>query len=153
MITTRKTVTTIIALSLALTITPAIAGCSLIKNVIETQTGGTVDLGGKGIPKGFPTADVPLISGEVIYGAGIKGSDGQVWNVTIKVADGASFDQIKSQLEGAGFTAADGVGGSTADGGVGTFSSDKYSIAVVVSKDGSNGFVANYTVSTVGSNQ
>ena len=145
----RKTLTTIVALSLALTITPAIAGCSMIEGIIEQQTGGDVDLGGKSIPKDFPTADVPLASGEVIFGAGIKSSDGQAWNVTIKVTDGSSFDQIKSQLEGAGFTAAEGVGGSTADGGVGTFTSDKYGVAVVVSKDSTNGFVANYTVTTI----
>ncbi|CAN5282895.1 hypothetical protein BH11ACT4_BH11ACT4_20450 [soil metagenome] len=146
----RKTITAVIAISLALTITPAIAGCGLVKGVIEQQTGGSVDLGGKSIPKDFPTGEVPLANGEVIYGAGIKGSDGQVWNVTIKVGDGNSFDQIKGQLEGAGFTAADGVGGSTADGGIGTFTNDKYNIAVVVSKDSANGFVANYTVTTVG---
>lgn len=145
----RKTLTTIVALSLALTITPAITGCSMIEGIIEQQTGGDVDLGGKSIPKDFPTADVPLISGDVIYGAGIKSKDGQAWNVTIKVADGASFDQIKSQLEGAGFTAADGVGESNADGGVGTFTGEKYGVAVVVSKDSGNGFVANYTVTTL----
>jgi hypothetical protein len=146
----RKTLTTIVALSLALAITPAISGCSAIEGIIEQQTGGDVDLGGKSIPKDFPTADVPLASGEVIYGAGIKSKDGQVWNVTIKVADANAFDSIKTQLEGAGFTAADGVGGSTANGGVGTFTSEKYSLAVVVSKDPTNGFIANYTVTTVG---
>lgn len=145
----RKSITIVVALSLALAATPAITGCSAIKGVIEQQTGGSVDLGGKSVPKDFPTADVPLISGEVIYGAGIKSTDGQVWNVTIKVGDVGAFDQIKGQLEGAGFTAAEGVGGSTADGGVGTFTSDKYGVAVVVSKDSDNGAVANYTVTTV----
>lgn len=145
----RKSITIVVALSLALAATPAIAGCSVVKGVIEQQTGGNVDLGGKSVPKDFPTADVPLISGEVIYGAGIKSSDGQVWNVTIKVGDVSAFDKIKSQLEGAGFTAAEGVGGSTADGGVGTFTSDKYGVALVVSKDSDNGVVANYTVTTV----
>lgn len=145
----RKTLTVIVALGLALAITPAVAGCGMIKGVIEQQTGGDVDLGGKSIPKDFPTGDVPLADGEVVYGAGIKSSDGQAWNVTIKVSDGSSFDAIKTQLEGAGFTAADGVGGSTADGGVGSFTSDKYGVAVVVSKDGTNGFVANYTVTTL----
>jgi hypothetical protein len=145
----RKSITAILALSLALTITPAIAGCSAIEGIIEQQTGGDVDLGGKSIPKDFPTADVPLTDGEVIYGAGIKGTDGQVWNVTIKVADGSSFDSISSQLTAAGFTAGEGVGGATADGGTGTFQSDKYGVAVIVSKDGNNGFVANYTVTTL----
>ncbi|MCU1579140.1 MAG: hypothetical protein JWP19_1344 [Rhodoglobus sp.] len=145
----RKSITMILALSLAFTIVPAVAGCSVIKNVIDQQTGGDVNLGGKSVPTDFPTADVPLTDGEVIYGAGIKGTDGQVWNVTIKVADGSSFDSITSQLEAAGFTASEGIGGSTADGGTGTFQSDKYGVAVIVSKDGSNGFVANYTVTTL----
>lgn len=148
----RKTITTIVALSLALTIAPAIAGCSMIGGIIEQQTGGQVDLGGKSIPKDFPTADVPLVDGEIVYGAGVKSNDGQVWNVTIKVTDGSSFDAIATQLEGAGLKAADGVGGSTADGGVGTFSNDKYNVAVVVTKDSTNGFVANYTVTTATKN-
>jgi len=145
----RKTLTTIVALSLALTITPAIAGCSVLQGIIKQQTGGDIDLGGKSIPKDFPTADVPLMTGEVVYGAGVKSSDGQAWNVTIKVGAGSSFDQISSQLVGAGFTAADGATSSTADGGVGVFTSDKFNVAVVVSKDSTNGFIANYTVSTL----
>jgi hypothetical protein len=149
----RKSITMILALSLAFTIVPAVTGCSVIKNVIDQQTGGNVNLGGKSIPTDFPTADVPLIHGDVIYGAGIKSADGQVWNVTIKVTDGSSFDSIASQLTAAGFTAGQGIGGSTADGGTGTFQSDKYGVAVIVSKDGNNGFVANYTVTTLQPNQ
>ena len=148
MITSRKRVTVVVALAIALAVTPALSGCSVIKGVIEQQTGGSVDLGGKSIPKDFPTADVPLVDGEVIYGAGIKSSDGQVWNVTIKVADISAFDTIKSKLEGAGFTATDGVSGTTSDGSTGVFQSDKYGVVVVVTKDPKEGAVANYTVTT-----
>lgn len=144
----RKGITIIIAAALALSIAPAVTGCSMIEGVIEQQTGGDVDLGGKSIPKDFP-ADVPLAEGDVVYGAGIKSSDGQAWNVTIKVSGADAFDAITTQLEDAGFTANGGVGGSTADGGTGTFTSDKYGVAVIVSKDADNGFVANYTVTTV----
>lgn len=139
-----------IAIVIALAITPALSGCfgNPIANIINGATGGHVELPGKSVPADFPK-DVPLISGDVIYGLGLKSSDGQGWNVTIKVSDVNAFDTIKSELEGAGFTTNDTIGGTTSDGATGTFASDKYGVVVVVSKDGNNGFVANYTVTTL----
>ncbi|MEP6482729.1 MAG: hypothetical protein ABJA94_12065 [Rhodoglobus sp.] len=144
----RKTITTIIALSLALTITPAIAGCSMISGIVSQQTGGDVNLGGKSVPADFPKA-VPLITGDIVNGSSIKGSDGnEVWNVLIKVSDAKAFDTIKGQLEDAGFTSAEGVGGSTDGGSVGTFSNDTYQIVLTVGKSGSD-TIANYTVAAI----
>jgi hypothetical protein len=150
MSTLRKRLTVPIALIIALAMAPALSGCfgNPIEGIIEGATGGDVDLGGPGIPDGFPTSEVPLIEGEVIYGASIGNDEGKVWNVTIKVADATAFDAIKAKLEGAGFTSQEGMGGVTPDGATGAFDNDKYGILVVITKDGDNGFVANYTVTT-----
>lgn len=144
----RKRITVPLAIVLALAITPALSGCfgNPIEQIIEGATGGDVDLGGKSVPDGFPS-EIPIAQGEVLFGASIGNDEGRAWNVTIKVADATAIDQIVSQLEGAGFTtAAEGFGGSTADGGTAIMENERYGVFVVVSKDGESGFVASYTV-------
>ena len=144
-----KRVTVPLALVLALAITPALAGCfgNPIEQIVEGATGGDVSLPGKSVPDDFPKADVPLIDGEVVLGAGIGNADGKVWNITIKVGGLDAADQIKSQLEGAGFTASQaGNGGITDQGATLAYENGTYNVLVVVTKDADNGFVANYTV-------
>ncbi|MCU1440214.1 MAG: hypothetical protein JWP85_1211 [Rhodoglobus sp.] len=147
--TIRKRLTVPLAILVALAVAPALSGCAgnPIESIIEGATGGDVDLGGAGLPEGYPTEEVPLIDGEIIFGAGIGAAEGHVWNVTVKVSGADAIEQIKSQLEGAGFTANEaGIGGTTADAATALFESDKYGVLVAVTKDGDKGFVANYTV-------
>lgn len=146
----RNRITAPIAIALALVITPALSGCfgNPIESIIEGATGGDVDLGGTSLPDGYPAAEVPVISGEILFGASIGNAEGKVYNVTVKVADAGALDAIKAQLEGVGFTSDASMGGSTADGGTYIATTDAWGVLVVVSKDGSNGFVANYTVTS-----
>lgn len=145
--TLRKRITVPVAIVLALAVTPALSGCfgNPIEQIIEGATGGDVDLGGASVPDGFP-GEVPLIQGEVVFGASIGNDEGRVWNVTIKVAGSGAIEEIVSQLEGAGFTATEGFGGSIAEGGTAVLENADYGVLVVVSQDGESGFVANYTV-------
>ncbi|GAA3748800.1 hypothetical protein GCM10022239_25210 [Leifsonia bigeumensis] len=140
----RLAVSTAIALSLVLA--PALAGCSAIEGIIENATGSQVDLGGQSVPADFPS-EVPLATGEVVFGLSADKDGEKVWNVTIKVSAGA-FEGISDELTGAGFTLAEGSK-EVNNGSGGLFTSDKYSVLVVVSDDGSNGTLANYTVTTV----
>lgn len=140
-----------LAIVLALAITPALAGCfgNPIEQIVEGATGGDVSLPGQGVPDDFPQ-DVPLVDGEVAFGLGVGNADGKAWNVTIKVSGLDVVDGIKSQLEGAGFTANEaGIGGVTAEGATLLYENEKYTVLVVVTKESSSGFVANYTVSEV----
>jgi hypothetical protein len=141
--TSRLITAVLLALSLAV-VTPALTGCGAIKDVIEKATGGEVT-GGTSVPEDFPDA-VPLIEGEVLAGGAVGDEDSKVWNVTIKVDDAGAFDQITTQLEGAGFESSD-LGGSTGEGSAGTFTKDPYGVFVVVAGgDTEEGWVANYTV-------
>ena len=136
----------LLAVSLAL-VAPALAGCGAIQDAVEKATGGDVDFGGKSVPEDFPS-DVPLIDGEVLSGASAGNDDGKVWNVTIKVDDATAFDQITAQLEDAGFESSE-LGGTSDQGGTGTFTKDPYGVFVVVAGgDTAEGWVANYTVTT-----
>ena len=136
----------LLAVSLAL-VAPALTGCGLIHDAVEKATGGDVDFGGKSVPDDFPS-DVPLIEGEVLYGASAASEDGKLWNVTIKVDDISAFDEITAQFEGAGFESSD-LGGTSDQGATGTFTKDPYGVFVVVTGgDTDEGWVANYTVTS-----
>jgi hypothetical protein len=123
---------------------PVLSGCSLVEGVIESQTGGDVDLGGNTVPADFPAA-VPLAEGDVVNGSAVTGPGGErVWNVLINVADPAAPDSIAAQLEGAGFVAP-GVGGVTDEGGTLTYTKDDLVVNVLLAKVG-DAWTANYTV-------
>ena len=134
------------ALVLALCIAPVLTACggNPIQNIVQNATGGKVDLGGKSLPKDFPS-EVPLVKGDVIFGAGIGSDEGKIWNVTIKVSDLKAFDQIADQLKSAGFES-HAAGDSSGDARTGLFTKDPHGVLVVVSTDNKNGVVANYTV-------
>jgi len=143
-----KRFTVPIALVLALAIAPSLSGCfgNPIEQIVEGATGGDVSLPGQSVPDDFPS-EVPLVDGEVVFGMGVGNDDGKAWNVTVKVSGIDAADTIKSQLEGAGFTANEaGIGGTTDDGATLVYDNGTYNVLVVVTKDAENGFVANYTV-------
>lgn len=148
MIRSSRLVAAPLAALLLLGAAPALTGCSF-QSVVKNVTGGNVDLGGNHVPSDFPKS-VPLYTGAVVFGAGVGSGDGKVWNVTVKVSGASAYTQIQKQLADAGFG---GRFGATAPdgGGTGTFSNGTYGVLVVVTDAGSNGWVANYSVSKSGS--
>jgi hypothetical protein len=148
MTTLRTRITAPIAIALALVMAPALTGCfaNPVESIIEGATGGQVDLGGTSLPDGYPTDEVPVIDGDILFGGSLGDGNGMVYNVTVKVADASAIDTIKAQLEGVGFTTQ--LGGDTTGGATYIGSSDAWGVLVVVSEDGSNGWVANYTVTS-----
>ncbi|MGX5681533.1 hypothetical protein [Schumannella luteola] len=146
MTTLRTRVAAPIALALAVAIAPALTGCfgNPVESIIEGATGGQVDLGGTTLPDGYPEAEVPIIDGEIVFGGSIGDASGAIYNVTVKVSGESAIDDIKAQLEGAGFTTQ--VGGDTTGGATYIGNTDAWGVLVVVSDSGDNGWVANYTV-------
>jgi hypothetical protein len=143
----RRTAAVALVAALALS-APLLSGCSLIPH----PGGGHgvslpgVSVGTGKLPKAWPS-DVPVAKGEVVSGAALGTGKDQVFNATIKVDGQQAGDEIADQLTKAGFSAKDGGSASTEDGTVLTFSSDKWNVAVVVTKgDDKTGWVANYTV-------
>jgi len=131
-------------LLLAALVAPALGGCvgNPVETLIEQGTGGGVELGGGSVPEGFP-AEVPLYDGEIAYAVGVGDGAGRAFNVTVRVPDQAAGEQIRTDLEAAGFTliagtAPDAQGGAVYDGA-------NWGVAVVLTQDG-DGWVANYTV-------
>ncbi|HEY8590649.1 MAG TPA: hypothetical protein VIL55_13980 [Naasia sp.] len=134
-----------LALVAAAILVPGLTGCigNPLESLVEGATGGNVELGGSSVPEGFPT-EVPLYEGEIVYGIAIGDDTAKAYNVTVRVPDATAADQIRTQLEGAGFTL---LGGSDPSSGSGAaYDGANWGVAVVVTEDGSNGWVANYTV-------
>ncbi|MGO4533965.1 hypothetical protein [Leifsonia sp. 2MCAF36] len=140
----RRLVALPLAAALLLGATPALAGCSF-QTAVKNVTGGNVDIGGTSIPSDFPKA-VPLADGQVVFAAALGAGKDKVWNVTVKVSGGDAYTSIEKQLTTAGFSGDFGARGDNG-GGTGTFSDGTYGVLVVVTDAGSNGWVANYSVS------
>ncbi|HEU0206633.1 MAG TPA: hypothetical protein VFQ74_08075 [Pseudolysinimonas sp.] len=137
--------------SLALAAPLMLSGCSLI-HLPGTSSGGGISIPGVGsagtgkLPSDFPTSDVPVIKGDVVSGLSLGTGKDKAWNVTIKVSGVDAFDEIASELTGAGFKQ-EQLGGKTSDGATGVFTKGDYNVAILLSKaDEKTGFVANYTV-------
>ena len=133
-----------VAALLVLGVAPALAGCSF-QTVVKDVSGGNVDIGGDKVPADFP-ASVPLDGGAVVFGAGVGSGRDKVWNVTVKVSGADAYKEIEKQLTDAGFSGRFGAQGPNG-GGTGAFADDEYGVLVVVTDAGSNGWVANYSVS------
>lgn len=140
---------TVLALAAAALLLPGLTGCTgnPLETLVEGATGGNVDLGGSSVPQGFPT-EVPLYEGEVLYGIAVGDGAGKAFNVTVRVPDAAAADQIRTQLEGAGFTLIGGSAPTSRSGAA--YDGANWGAVVVVTEDGSNGWVANYTVTPKG---
>ncbi|MEO6532689.1 MAG: hypothetical protein ABIO06_03830 [Pseudolysinimonas sp.] len=143
----------VLAGSLALAAPLMLSGCSLL-HLPGSNSGGGISIPGVGsagtgkLPSDFPTSDVPVIKGDVVSGLSLGTGKDKAWNVIIKVSGVDAIDEITSELTGAGFKQEE-LGGKTADGATGVFTSDKYSIEILLTKsDAKTGFVANYTVTT-----
>lgn len=147
------------ALALAALLTVGLSGCfanpveqlvqdgveNAVEGAVEGATGTDVDLGGGELPDGFPTDAVPVIDGEIVYGAGMAVDGGQAWAVMVKVADrDAAYAEVKQLLTDAGFET---TMESSAEGGAfAIFTSDAYVAQVTVGESGADGVVAQYAV-------
>src|SRR4051812_13788781 len=152
MTSTRRRRLPLIALagSLALAAPLMLSGCSLLH--LPGSNGGGVSIPGVGsvgsgkLPSDFPTADVPVIKGDIVSGLSLGTGKDKAWNVSVKVSGLDAFDEIVTELTGAGFTQEE-AGGKTSDGATGIFTKGDYHVVNLLSTgDKKTGPVANYTV-------
>jgi len=142
--------------SLALAAPLMLSGCSLLHLPGSQSSGisipGVGSAGTGKLPSDFPTADVPVIKGDIVSGLSLGSGNDKAWNVTVKVSGIDAIDEIASELTGAGFTQ-EQLGGKTDTGATGAFSKGDYHVVILLSKaDDKTGFVANYTVTKSTSN-
>lgn len=150
MISPKRRLSASIAVVLALGIAPVLSGCSgnPLENLVEQATGGQVDIGGRAMPDGFP-AEVPVVSGDVLFGISAGDGEERGFNVTIATGAESPLDGIETQFADAGFEAQAQASNAGGAGSV-IFSDDDWNVVVVVAET-DDGFTANYTVSPAGS--
>jgi hypothetical protein len=138
--------------AVVLGILPALAACSplhvvqnAVENAVKDGTGVDVSLGGEALPEGFP-AEITTVSGDIKTSGSLGVGAERVWTVSIVVSDlAAGFEEAKSQLVAAGFTASFDA---AADGAyTGIFSNATYTVMVTAVNDGTDNTV-NYVVSS-----
>lgn len=137
-----------IAASLALVIAPTLSGCfgNPVEGIIEGATGGDIDLGGGSLPDGYPSAEVPVVDGEIIYSLKVGAGGDQVYNVTVQTGADPT-DTVRNQLLAAGFPEDQLIVGETSEGSGFVSSTDKWGVFVVIGQaDGK--WTVNYTVTS-----
>jgi len=142
--------------SLALAAPLMLSGCSLLHLPGSHSSGisipGVGSAGTGKLPSDFPTADVPVIKGDIVSGLSLGSGNDKAWNVTVRVSGIDAIDEIASELTGAGFKQEE-LGGKTDTGATGAFSKGDYHVVILLSQaDDKTGFVANYTVTKSTSN-
>jgi hypothetical protein len=139
-----------LAAAIALVSTTTLAGCfgNPVEQIIEGATGGDVDLGGNSLPDGYPSNEVPIADGEIVFGIKLGDADNQIFNVTVKTG-GDPTDEVRDRLIGAGFSEQTAAQASTNEGSSYVFTSDAWGVLVVIGQiDGE--WNANYTVTKSG---
>jgi hypothetical protein len=146
--TYRRRLAVPLAIVLAVSIVPMLTGCfgNPIQNAIKAATGGKVDVGGGSLPSDFPSA-VPVYKGTIVEAVALGKGSKEVWNVTVNLPGESAYNDIKSELSGAGFKI-EGTGTGTTDGLIAT--NKTYSVIVGATEVGKQ-WEANYTVGPAGS--
>ncbi|MEJ3404702.1 hypothetical protein WDJ51_08160 [Rathayibacter sp. YIM 133350] len=123
-----------IALAAVVSLTPALAGCS-VQDIVNKVSGGQVAVGSGKLPSDWPK-EVPVVEGEVLFGARGSGDGQKGWIVTISAKGADPLADARAKLEVAGFTPDEGADMQGADGGVVAMTNEDYGVVVAGSKDG-----------------
>jgi hypothetical protein len=128
------------ALRLALTVAallaagPALAGCAdagvqdAVNGAVQEATGGDVSLGGT-LPDGWP-AEIPVIAGEVKFGAGNTTNGDQGWVVTVASESADPLADAKQLLTDAGFESDTSSSANVGDVGVVALTNATWTVVV-----------------------
>ena len=103
-----------------------------VEEAIEGATGGAVGVGE--MPEGWPN-EVPVVDGEVLFGASGTANNETGWAVTIQAESSDALEQARQQLLAAGF-AEDDTFAEAGTAGVAAFSNPRYDVVVTAGNDG-----------------
>jgi hypothetical protein len=129
-----------LALLAVLAAGPALAGCSdaqvqgAVNGAVQGATDGDVSLGGA-LPDGWP-AEIPVIDGEIKFGAGNTTNGDQGWVVTVASSAADPLADAKQKLVDAGFEPDTGNSANVGDVGVAALKSATYTVTIAGTPDG-----------------
>jgi hypothetical protein len=144
MTTGLKTTTSPLRMGLALVallaVVPALAGCTdaevqdAVNGAVQGATDGDVSLGGS-LPDGWP-AEIPVIDGEISFGAGNITNGDQGWVVTVASSAADPLADAEQMLVDAGFAPDTSTSANVGDVGVVSLTNATYLVTVVGTPDG-----------------
>ena len=129
-----------LAVLAVLAIGPALAGCSdeavqgAVNGAVQGATDGDVSLGGT-LPDGWPT-EIPVIDGEIKFGAGNTTNGDQGWVVTVASAAADPLADAEQKLVDAEFEPDTGNSANVGDVGVAALKSATYTVTIAGTPDG-----------------
>lgn len=129
-----------LALVAALAVVPALAGCSdnqvqdAVNGAVQGATDGDVSLGGA-LPDGWP-AEIPVIDGDLKFGAGNTTNGDQGWVVTVASTAADPLADAKQTLIDAGFEVDTSTSANVGDVGVVALKNATHIVTIAGTPDG-----------------
>ncbi|WP_130178191.1 hypothetical protein [Cryobacterium sp. SO1] len=129
-----------LALVALLAVAPALAGCSdgqvqdAVNGAVQGATDGDVSLGGA-LPDGWP-AEIPVIDGEIKFGAGNTTNGDQGWVVTVASSAADPLADAEQKLVDAGFVPDTSASANVGDVGVVAMTSESFTVRIAGTPDG-----------------
>ncbi|TFC62636.1 MULTISPECIES: hypothetical protein [unclassified Cryobacterium] len=129
-----------LALAAVLAVAPALAGCSdaqvqdAVNGAVQGATDGDVSLGGA-LPDGWP-AEIPVIDGEIKFGAGNTTNGDQGWVVTVASGAADPLADAEQKLVDAGFVPDTSASANVGDVGVVALKNATHIVTIAGTPDG-----------------
>jgi len=117
-----------------------LAGCSdsqvqsAVNGAVQDATGGDVSLGGA-LPDGWPS-EIPVIEGEIKFGAGNTTNGDQGWVVTVASTEADPLADAKQRLVDAGFEPDTSTSANVGDVGVESLKNASFRVTLAGTPDG-----------------
>ncbi len=129
-----------LAVAALVAVAPALAGCSdtqvqdAVNGAVQGATDGDVSLGGA-LPDGWPT-EIPVIDGQIKFGAGNTTNGDQGWVVTIASGAADPLADAEQKLVDAGYVPDTSSSANVGDVGVVALVNDTYVVTIAGTPDG-----------------
>lgn len=130
----------VLAVTMAVAGLALLAGCSgegvgsAVNGAVNEATGGDVSLGGQ-LPEGWP-AEIPVIDGDIGFGAGNTADGDQGWVVTVTSDAADPLADATARLETAGFSADASATANVGDSGVAALTNETWDVVVAGTPEG-----------------
>ena len=130
----------VLAVTLAVAGVALLSGCSgeavgsAVDGAVNGATGGDVSLGGQ-LPEGWPK-EIPVIDGDLGFGAANTADAGRGWVVTVTTSAADPLADATAMLEAAGFSADNAATANVGDAGVAALTNETWSVVVAGTPEG-----------------
>ena len=130
----------VLALTVSIAGLALLSGCSgeavgnAVDGAVTEATGGDVSLGGQ-LPEGWP-AEVPVIDGDIGFGASNTADTDRGWVVTVTTGAAEPLADATATLEAAGFNADPAATANVGEAGVAALTNGTWSVVVAGTSEG-----------------